>query len=111
MWVSSAVCDDGHFSSDPFKTVPNHRGHRHQTIIIRAHKDFLNLAGGMTLGSIIVKNEFYVAEGNCIIERHPRVNVPGFNCSRINARKIYFAESIKVRSVITEHMHDLAPFV
>src|SRR5712692_649963 len=105
------IGNNRHRKTDPLKAVPYPRRHRHQTIVVRPEKYFLELPTGRAVLAVVVEHEFYVSVGNGVVQRHPLVEVPRLNGPRIDTGKVNFTEPRKAVGISSQHMHDLSPLV
>lgn len=66
---------------------------------------------GWRIGAFIKKHQFDHAADTSVIQGHFAVQMPTFDHSRINYRKVDFTKSFKQWIVTAQHVHDFAALI
>jgi len=94
-----------------FESSPHAWWHAHQRIVIVSKKQFRHFSVRGRFVPLIVECQ---PNGPCnrgIIERHPVMNMPTIDHSRINCEQIDLAKLFEMRCVGAQHMHYSSAFI
>jgi hypothetical protein len=114
LWVmrdAGAVGDQSRLGSHSFEPVPYKRRYYDKIVIVRPEKYLLDAAVGGTVGAIVEQYKLNLSNRNSVVKHHFFMHVPGLDRTGMNHGKVDFAETLEVRGVLPEHMHDLAAVI
>src|SRR5207302_8961852 len=106
-----AVRDDGIRMADTLEAIPDVRGNGDERVVALADKELLQLAAGRRAVAVVEEDELDRAERDRIVDGHPFVQVPALDNTRVHGREVDLPESLEVRIVRSQHVHDLAALI